>query len=222
MNRTKDLIIVGTGLFAEVAYAYFKEYSQYEVKAFACHAQYRDSETKFGLDLISIEEMTELFSPQTYEVFVAIGYGNMNKMRARVYHEMKEYGYSCVNFIHPQVKIWENTSLGDNVFIFENNTIQPFTKIGNNTIMWSGNHLGHHSVVGNHCFISSHVVISGSCKIGNNVFIGVNATLRDSISIANESLIGAAAIVMNDTQEKEVLIAPKTKPFPKNSEELGF
>ena len=111
---------------------------------------------------------------------------------------------------------------GKDVFIFEDNTLQPFTSIGADTILWSGNHIGHHSKIGNHCFISSHVVISGSCTIGNNVFIGVNSTLRDGIHIADESLIGAGSIIMKDTRPKEVYMAERTRPFHLNSEDVGF
>ena len=80
----------------------------------------------------------------------------------------------------------------------------------------------HHSSIGNHCFISSHVVVSGSCKIGNNVFVGVNATFHDSLEIADECLIGAGTLITKSTKPKEVFLASRTKPFPKDSEALGF
>lgn len=69
--------------------------------------------------------------------------------------------------------------MGDNCFVFENQTIQPFVKIGNDVIIWSGNHIGHHSMIGDHCFISSHVVISGNVKIEPYCFLGVNSSIRD-------------------------------------------
>lgn len=218
----KNLIIIGTGLFAEVAKAYFEEYTDCHVVAFACHQKYRDSDTIYGRPLLAIEKIGMELPTKNHDVFVAIGYGKMNKMRQAVYKEIKRLGYYCRSFIHPGVKIWDSTTIGDNVFIFEDNTIQPFTTIGNNTIFWSGNHLGHHSIIGDHCFISSHVVISGSCIFGNNVFVGVNSTFHDSITIADESLIGAGAIISKSTQKKEVFVPYRTKPFNKNSDEIGF
>lgn len=218
----KPLVIVGTGLFAEVAAAYFTRFSEYNVIAFSCHAQYLNGEELYGKPLIALEELSTQYGKAHCEIFVAIGYGKMNRMRQAVFLEMKKAGYKFANFIHPNVDIWESTCIGENVFIFEDNTIQPFTKIGDNCVFWSGNHLGHHSTVGNHCFISSHVVISGSCKIGDNVFIGVNSTLRDSIKIANETLIGAGAIIMKDTEEKDVYVPARTQVFHKKSDEVGF
>lgn len=218
----KKLVIVGTGLFAEVACSYFEELAGYEVVAFACHEAYKTADEIYGRRLFSIENLEHLFEPADVEVFVAIGYGQMNRMRQRVYEEMKGLGYRCATFVHPDVRIWSSTTVGDNVFIFEDNTIQPFTKIGNDTILWSGNHVGHHAFIGNHCFISSHVVISGSCKIGNNVFIGVNATLHDSITIADECLIGAGAIMVKSTKPKQVYVSERTKVFSKTSDQIGF
>ena len=216
------VVVVGTGLFSEVAKDYFNEFSHYEVVAFSCHEQYKTGDTYSGLPLISLEQLSENYSPDNYSVFVAIGYGKMNKMRQSVFEEVKSIGYQCVNFIHPNVKIWDSTEIGENVFIFEDNTIQPYTKIGNNTILWSGNHIGHHSTIGEHCFIASHVVVSGSCSIGNNTFIGVNATLHDSINIGRECLIGAGAIIAKDAYDKQVFVPKSTTVYRKDSSEIGF
>ena len=218
----KKLIIVGTGLFPEVARCYFDELSEYETIGYACHQKYKQSDNLYGLPLYAIEDLKDIYSPEQVTIFVGIGYRQINKVRQHVYEELKALGYSFATFIHPNIKIWRSTSIGENVFIFEDNTIQPYTKIGNNTTLWSGNHIGHHSHVGDHSFISSHVVISGSCKVGNNVFIGVNATLYDGLIISDETLVGAGAIISKNTKRKEVFVPTVTKALSKNSEEIGF
>jgi sugar O-acyltransferase (sialic acid O-acetyltransferase NeuD family) len=218
----KNLIIIGTGFFSEVAKAYFEEYTNYRVVAFACHSRFKKAESIYGSLLFEIERLKDKCDVDNHDVFVAIGYGRMNKMRQAVYEEIKSLGYKCTTFVHPEVKIWPSTKLGDNVFIFEDNTIQPFTRIGADTILWSGNHIGHHSKIGDHCFISSHVVVSGSCAIGNNVFIGVNATLRDGLRIGDGTLIGAGALIMKNTAPKEVYVAERTRQYHINSEEMEF
>ncbi len=222
MSSNRGLIIVGTGLFAEVAGAYFSEYTDYQVTGYACHRKYIVGKEIYGLPLSAIEDLLDSYPPGCFDMFVAIGYAQMNRMRQKVYEEIRAKGYTCATFVHPNVKIWPSTLLGDNVFIFEDNTIQPFTKIGSNTMLWSGNHIGHHSKVGNHCFIASHVVISGSCSVGDRVFIGVNATLRDSIAVADETLVGAGALIMKDTKPQEVYVVERTRPHKLNSEEVGF
>ena len=110
--------------------------------------------------------------------------------------------------------------IGDNCFILEDNTIQPFVRIGNNVTLWSGNHIGHDSIIEDHCFLASHTVVSGNVHIHPYCFIGVNATLRNSITIAPETLIGAGAIIMEDTMEKGVYLPPRAKLFDKKSDEV--
>lgn len=218
----KDMVVVGTALFAEVVRDYFHEYTDYRVRAFACHAQYKSQDTFGGLPVVSIEDLGHQYPPGDIEAFVAIGYRKMNKLRQAAYEELKAKGYSFASFIAPNVKTWSSNRFGENVFVFENNIIQPHVHIGSNTILWSGNHIGHHSRIGNHCFISSHVVVSGSCKIGDNSFLGVNSTLHDSLSIGPENLIGAGAIITRDTRDREVFVPSGTKAFPKTSNQLEF
>jgi len=131
-------------------------------------------------------------------------------------------GYRLVSYVSSRATAFPGFAHGDNCFILEDNTLQPFARIGHNVTLWSGNHIGHHTTIGDHCFIASHVVISGSCKVGNNCFIGVNATFHDSLTIAEECLVGAGAIISKNTNPMEVFVPASTKPFPKNSEEIGF
>jgi sugar O-acyltransferase (sialic acid O-acetyltransferase NeuD family) len=218
----KDIIVIGTALFAEVVRDYFHEYTDNRVRAFACHEKYKSQDMFGGLPVVTIEELDHRYPPGEVELFVAIGYRKMNQLRQATYEELKVRGYSFASFIAPNVKTWSSNHFGENVFIFENNVIQPHVKIGNNTILWSGNHIGHHSSIGNHCFISSHVVVSGSCKIGDNSFLGVNSTLHDNLSIGPENLIGAGAVIARDTREREVFVPNGTKAFPKSSDQLEF
>ena len=101
--------------------------------------------------------------------------------------------------------IWRNVKIGENCFIFEDNTIQPFVKVGNDVVLWSGNHIGHNSTIRDHSFFSSHVVISGFCDIGEYSFLGVNSTVINNISIGEDCFIGAGALIQKDVLSGSVL-----------------
>lgn len=216
------VIILGTSLFAEVVHFYFTELDAYDVVAFSADRQYISEDTKLGLPVVAFEEITERYPPGEYKMFAAVGYNGLNRTRARLYAAAKAKGYELVTFVHPNVKLWSNNVVGDNTFIFEDNTIQPFVKIGSDTVLWSGNHIGHHSTIGNHCFITSHVVVSGNCQVGDYTFIGVNATLRDSISIGASCLIGAGAIIMKSTGDKELYVPSRTKPDSRTTDDISI
>ena len=216
------LVIFGAGDIARLAHHYFTHDSPHEVAAFVVDRAFRQGDEFQGLPLIDAEDATERFSPHDYEVFVAMSYAKMNAVRAEKYVSMKAAGYRLVSYVSSRCSYLSQTPPGDNCFILEDNTIQPFVTIGNNVTLWSGNHIGHDATIEDHCFITSHVVVSGHVRIGTRSFIGVNATLRNSITIAPETLIGAGAIIMKDTKAKEVYMPERAKRFVKSSDEIDL
>jgi sugar O-acyltransferase (sialic acid O-acetyltransferase NeuD family) len=206
MANKKKLIIVGGGNFGQIAFEYFTYDSGYQVSGFAVEAPFRKQDTLFGLPVVDFENIESHFSNQDYEIFIAVVFTELNRIRTRLYLESKNKGYKIASYVSSKAFCWRNVRLGENVFIFEDNTVQPFVEIGNNVILWSGNHIGHHSTIDDNCFISSHVVISGNCNIGKNCFIGVNAAIADGTVIADDCFIGMGAVINKDTESDKVYI----------------
>lgn len=216
------IIIFGAGDIARLAHYYFTRDSAHEVVAFTVDQQYRREEVFLGLPLFDFEEIPAHYPPNSYKMFVALSYAKMNKIRAEKYYRAKALGYELVSYVSRKCSFLTDHPVGDNCFILEDNTIQPFVKIGNNVTLWSGNHIGHDSIIEDHCFLASHIVVSGHVHIHPYCFIGVNATLRNSITIAHETLIGAGAVIMKNTVEKGVYIPQRTDLFKKKSDEIDL
>lgn len=214
------LIIFGAGDIARLAHYYFTRDSEHEVVAFTVDQKYRESDKFLDLPLVPFEGVSNTYAPGEYKMFVALSYAKMNKLREEKYRQAKSSGYELVSYVSSRCSFLTDNPVGDNCFILEDNTIQPFVKIGNNVTLWSGNHIGHDAVIEDHCFLASHIVVSGYVRIRNNCFIGVNATLRNSITIAPETLIGAGAVIMKDTVEKGVYLPQRAELFSKKSDEI--
>jgi sugar O-acyltransferase (sialic acid O-acetyltransferase NeuD family) len=218
----EKLVIFGAGDIAKLAHYYFTRDSEYEVVAFTVDKQYREDNEFLGLPLIDFEEVIERYPPEAYKMFVALSYSKMNKVRAEKYYKAKELGYELVSYVSSKCSFLTDNTVGENCFILEDNTIQPFVKIGSNVTLWSGNHIGHDSIIDDHCFFASHVVVSGHVHVHPYCFIGVNATLRNSITIAPGTLIGGGAVIMKDTKEKEVYVPLRTELLTKKSDEINL
>jgi sugar O-acyltransferase (sialic acid O-acetyltransferase NeuD family) len=203
--KNQQLIIFGDSAFAEIAYEYFTHDSEYEVVAFTITQEYMKQKLLFGLPIVPFEKVTELYPPEKYAMHIALTYNKLNRTRAKFYNEAKIKGYTLANYISSKAFVWQNVNMGDNLFIFEDNTIQPFVKIGSNNVFWSGNHIGHHSSIGNHNFISSHVVISGFCKIGNHNFMGVNTTIGNNLSVGDDCLLGSFVHVVKNIESGSLI-----------------
>jgi sugar O-acyltransferase (sialic acid O-acetyltransferase NeuD family) len=214
------LVIFGAGDIARLAHYYFTRDSEHEVVAFTVDQQYLKAESFLELPMVAFENIGERYPPQDYKVFVALSYAKMNRLRAEKYYETKRLGYELVSYVSSRCSFLTDYPVGENCFILEDNTIQPFVRIGNNVTFWSGNHIGHDSTIDDHCFLASHIVVSGHVHIHPYCFIGVNATLRNSIEIAAETLIGAGAVIMKNTEPKGVYLPQRAELFKKKSDEI--
>lgn len=207
----KPLVIFGSGDIAQLAHYYFSTDSNYEVVAFTVDANYIKESERCGLPVVAFEDVAKNYPPNSYDFFVALSYSKLNAVRKEKFLAAKEMGYKLVSFISSRATVLNEGRIGENCFIFEDNTIQPFVTIGNNVTLWSGNHIGHHSVIHDHTFIASHVVISGGVEIGEQCFVGVNATLRDHIKIGDRCVVGAGALLLADAAPEGVYIGTATE-----------
>ena len=210
------IVIFGIGDNAQLAYYYLSKDTEHEVVAFSVDGEFITEDTFCDLPVRDFKNIESVYSPMEYKMFITIGYTQVNQLRALKYLEAKQKGYELISYISPRATIYDNVLVGENCFILEDNTIQPFVTIGNNVVLWSGNHIGHHSTIRDHCFIASHAVISGGVTIDPYCFIGVNATIRDHVHIAEDCIIGAGALITQDTIANSVYkgIPSQTADFP--------
>lgn len=206
--KTKKLIVVGDSAFAEIAREYFDVDTQYEVVSFSVESAYLKQKQLQGLPVTPFETLELAYAPDDHEVFVAITYSQLNRLRTRLANDAKRKGYRLASYISPRAFVWRNVELGEHSFVFENNTVQPFVKIGANVVLWSGNHIGHHSIIRDNCFISSHVVISGFCEIGENSFLGVNSTLANNVTLGKDNWIGPGVMISRATESGALFSVP--------------
>lgn len=212
------IIIFGVMDTAELAHFYLTHDSEHDVAAFTVSREYLTDPLFHGLPVVAFEEVETLFSPQEYKFFAPMTGRGMNRNRERIYLEAKAKGYEFISYVSSKATLFGN-SIGENCFILEDNTIQPFTTIGNNVVLWSGNHIGHHGQIKDHVFFTSHVVMSGHCIIDSYCFFGVNSTIRDYLHVAEGTLVGMASAVYKDTEPWSVYIGNPARKLPKPSHE---
>lgn len=216
------IVIFGAGDIARLAHFYFTRDSAHTVEGFIVDSHYKQSDEFCGLPLHDTDSLTLHFPPQTHAAFIALSYAKMNRVRMEKFLAFRNAGYTLVSYVSSRCTYLSEHPPGDNCFILEDNTVQPFVRIGNNVTLWSGNHIGHDSTIDDHCFITSHVVVSGNVRIGERCFVGVNATLRNSITIAPDTLIGAGVAIMKDTQPGEVYLPPRPTLHTKKSGDIDL
>ena len=197
-QRGRPLLIFGTGELAQLAHFFFCHDDRRQVAAFVVDAAYRQAAEFMGLPLVASEGLETRFPPTDFEMFVAIGYTQLNRVREARCIEARQRGYTLASYISSRASTWPDLKFGDNCLVMEGNVIQPFVSLGDGVIMFASSVLSHHVSVGDYCFIGSEVTLSGGVRVGARSFVGVNATVKDHVEIGADCLIGAGTLILKD------------------------
>jgi len=196
----KKVIVFGTTQTAELANYYLEKDSDFEVVAFCVHGINIEATEFCGKPILPFEDLTELRPPEDFLLFAPMMAGKVNGNRLGVFNEGQEYGYRFASYVSSRATILTE-KIGNNCFILENNTIQPFVKIGDNCVLWSGNHVGHHSDIGSSTFITSQCVISGNSILKERCYLGVNSTLTDQCVLENGVMVTMGSVLTTKKTE---------------------
>jgi len=216
----KKLLIFGTGKIAEVVYYYASVECGFDVAAFCVDKQYIKGESFHHFPVVAFEEIENTYPPDKYDMFVAIGYHDLNKLREDKCKDAKDKGYNLVSIVSPKTELPSNVTYGWNCFIMPPSIIHPFVKIGNNVFIWSGAMVAHHSVIEDHCWLTSCCNISGNVQLGANTFAAVNATIGHSVKVGRNCFLGANTLITRELEEGKVVIEESSKPIRLNSQQF--
>lgn len=217
------VVIFGVQDFASLAHFYLTHDSPHEVVAFSVHREYLPPGGTFeGRPVVPFEDVEAAYPPGEVSFFAPLSHRKMNALRANVYAAIKAKGYHLISYVSSKATVWMPERVGENCFILEDNTVQPFVDVGNNVVLWSGNHIGHHSRVGDHVLFTSHVVLSGHCTVEPYCFFGVNATVRDGLTVGEGTLVAMAAAVTGNTEPWGVYKGNPARKSEVASRDLDF
>jgi sugar O-acyltransferase (sialic acid O-acetyltransferase NeuD family) len=203
------LTIFGNGQQAELAYFYFKNDSNYTVESFCIDGSYIKESTFNQLPVIPSEEITKYAPASDFNLFISLGYTDINKLRKEKFELYNKTDYNLVSYIHSSC-INYSSKIGKNCFILENTTLQPCTIIDDNTCIFTTSHIGHHTRVGKHCYIAGGI-ISGNVSIDDETFIGAQCVVRDNITIGKKCILGMGSVVMNNVPDYGIVPSCKSE-----------
>ena len=102
-------------------------------------------------------------------------------------------------------------TIGDNVYIGSNCSIERATLEGKNTMIHDhvkiDNNvvIGHNSEIGEGTLIAAGTVTGGTVKIGMNCFIGINVSIKQHVSIGDQVIVGIGSVVLNDIPDRDIV-----------------
>lgn len=205
------IVVYGTGQVAAVMHTYLTHDSPHDVVAFTVGGEHLTSDSLLDLPVVPFEGIAAHYPPTDFAMLIAIGFKQVNRVRAEKYVEAKELGYELITYVNSKATVWGDLVIGDNCIVMENTVIQPFAAVGSNVTLGPGSCVGHHSIIEDHCLLASHVDVSGNVTVKRYCFLGANSTIRDGVTIAAECVIGANVTILHNTNAREVYVAPRAE-----------
>ncbi len=216
----KPIVIFGAGKIAEVVMYFFRNHGDFTVAASTVDREHLSGEKWLGIPQVPFDAIAETHPPATHDMFVALGYQDMNGLREEVCERARQLGYRLISYVHPQAGLPSDCRYGDNCFFMNQVHVHPRVTFGNNVFVWSGAMVGHHSTIGDNCWLTSCANIAGVVTVGKNCFFAVNATVANGITVGDACFIGANALVVKSTLPGQAYLVEDTKAFRLTSKQF--
>ena len=216
----KKIIIYGITDMAEYVSYFINRDSKVDIVAYTVEKKYKDKDKILNCEVVEFENIEDIYPPSEYELFIAIGPTEMNKVRERYFVLAKEKGYTLYTYISNHAIV--SSSLGENNFIGDFSVINPNVQFGNNNIMYEHCVIASNASIGNSCYVAPRAIVGSHAKVLNNIILGMNSVVNTEVIVANESLIGAQVYVSKDTIFKGVYGQKSTPLIACISDKVSF
>jgi len=88
----RPIVIFGATSQARLAAHFFATDTEREPVAFTVDEAYLDEPEFSGRPVVAFEKVTDYYPPDDYDMFVALGYTDMNRLRASKYEAARDRG----------------------------------------------------------------------------------------------------------------------------------
>lgn len=210
----KPVVVYGNGAMARVLHAFAADtlpIAGFTVDAACIPA----GETSFcGLPLVSFNDVSTHFPSTHFQALVAVGFSGMNDLRRARHEALAGQGYGMASYVHPSVVRHPDVAIEEGCVVYDHVALHPGTRVGRGSFIASNASLGHDCKVGAFGWINSGVALAGGVQVGEQAFFGVNASVADGVRLGARSYVGAGTLVVRDTADDSVTIAPAGESFP--------
>ena len=216
------VVIFGNGSVAAMAHYELDRDSAYEVTAFTVDRDLCSGEPFHGKPLVPFDEVSSRYPPGAHRMLVAVGYVDMNRLRAARCAEARATGYRLISHVSPRAITWSEITTGENTFISAGAVVHPSASIGHDVFVGACCVLAHDCVIGDHCFFSDSVTLAGGVTVGDHCFFGTGAVIRNRVTIGRECVVGAGAVILADADERGVYMGRNAEKLPIPSDRLNL
>lgn len=206
----EKIVLVGTSSLAAQTVAFIQRYQLFEIVGFTKNRAFIEESSYMGKPVYPIEDLDSFIDKKTVKLFCTVSwYNHLNRVRKKMFDELKEKGYTFANLISPHAIVYSE-DMGEGNWIHDFAHIGYGVKIGDNNVFRMNCTIGHDSVIGNHNFFGVGSTIGGHDYYGDCCFTGLKATVFNRIDVGNKCVVGAGAVLSKDLPDFSLCVAAKS------------
>jgi acetyltransferase EpsM len=134
------------------------------------------------------------------------GIGDID-IRARVFDNLSQAGFTCPSLLHPSAFIESSAQMASGIQVMPLAYIGSEAKIGFGCIINTGAIVSHDCVIGENANIAPGAILAGEVSIGQGVLVGMGATINLRVSIGARARLGNGCTIKADVPERGVVRA---------------
>ena len=163
--------------------------------------------SKENVDLIRIAPEDFIQNSTNEYQYINLVVNNI-ELRETITNALDNNNLDRFSFVHPSATVDVDIASAG-IMIYPQVTLYPNARIGNDVIIHANTQIAHFSELGKGTYVSGSVTIGGNTKIGNYCSIGISATIVDKLTISSYVKIGPATLIRKN------IISPGTYAFVK-------
>jgi sugar O-acyltransferase (sialic acid O-acetyltransferase NeuD family) len=158
-------------------------------------------------------DLVKLSDPDSCEVFVAIGYQDLNEQRSRVAELLESQGFRLATLVSPGATVSPSANIEPGCFVGPFVDIQDNVSVGKGSFVWSSSTVGHGSKLERFTWISAGTSIGGDAVIGSKCFLGLGSVVSHGVHVGDSCFIGATALASKDLDPTTALMSASSVTF---------
>jgi acetyltransferase-like isoleucine patch superfamily enzyme len=191
----KDIYIIGTGGFASEVTEYILDNGEYRIKGYFDINEKDYKKYRYQAPFLTNEKNFNFDSNDNVVIAIAD-----NKIRNKIYLNLKEKGVNFPNIIHKSACISKLSKINEGSIICPFVTITSNSNIGKNFQANIYSYVAHDCVIGDNVTFAPSVKCNGNVVIEDDVYVGTGAIIfqgkpNKPIIIGRTSIIGAGSVV---------------------------
>lgn len=206
----EKIVLVGTSSIAGQTVDFIERYHLFDIIGFTVNENCIKETTFMGKPIYPIETLENYIDKNTVKLFcTASPYNHLNRIRKKLFDELKEKGFTFANLISPHALVYTD-DIGEGNWIHDFAHIGYGVKIGNNNLFRVKCSIGHDTVIGSHNFFGVDSVTGGHVYYGDCCFTGLKAVVFNRVAVGNKCVVGAGSALKTDLPDFSLCVAPKS------------